>query len=568
MLFTSVIFCSYFLLITSFSHYLRIFPYKVAFAGATREFLVGYGLCEDDDAAVNELAEKLRQACLPLVKLPTGGQNGGPSSHSSSAPTLRKLEDPVTWMDVKDAGAEAAAALEAPARRGVAIMMGQQLMANTSEGLPQQKELRLTNARKSKLAAQQQREQAMRTWQSDETKKEARAALEVRSLWSLPGACRSMLTRVSSSTIRPSRTIPFSSSTSSRLPPQQTNKQKKVYLEALEKSPRHSGDIILGDVTVMQPGTTSPLLDHAQLRIVTGRRYGLIGRNGIGKTTLLRKMATYELPGFPRTMKVFHVAQHVDTTHARVIDYVMAADLERERLLQQERILRPLAEGNKPVAPAGSTETSGSGAPPEGQAAAAEASPAPASSTEASAASITDPFGSAGPPTTAEEAAMRLQRVYERLNEMESYAAEARAAEILTGLQFSKDMHTQPVSSLSGGWRQRCGLAAALFVAPDLLLLDEPTNHLDFPAVLWLQEYLKTYKSTVVVVSHDRTFLDEVVTDVIFFANKTLTYYRGNYSTFVRVKEEQFQARLRAFEAQQMQRQHMQGGLGFGGVKK
>jgi ATP-binding cassette, subfamily F, member 3 len=114
------------------------------------------------------------------------------------------------------------------------------------------------------------------------------------------------------------------------------------------------------------------------------------------------------------------------------------------------------------------------------------------------------------------------QEIYQRLGIIGAHTAEARAAVILAGLQFTPEMQAAPVSALSGGWRMRVSLASALFIEPDLLLLDEPTNHLDLEAVLWLQEYLKGYKHTVLLVSHDRAFLNEVCTDVVQFADKTL----------------------------------------------
>eukprot|EP00624_Nannochloropsis_granulata_P006907 evm.model.NODE_539_length_7914_cov_27.290876.3 len=110
-------------------------------------------------------------------------------------------------------------------------------------------------------------------------------------------------------------------------------------------------------------------------------------------------------------------------------------------------------------------------------------------------------------------------------------------------------MQSSPTCDLSGGWRMRVALASALFIEPDLLLLDEPTNHLDLEAVLWLQEYLKTYKHTVLLVSHDRAFLNEVTTDIMDFKNKTLTYYRGNYDTFEAVRMEKIKNQRRLYNA-------------------
>lgn len=128
--------------------------------------------------------------------------------------------------------------------------------------------------------------------------------------------------------------------------------------------------------------------------------------------------------------------------------------------------------------------------------------------------------------------------MYERLALIGSDSAEARAAAILSGLRFTDSMQQSSTSKLSGGWLMRVALAAALFIEPDVLMLDEPTNHLDLEAVIWLQNYLLQYPHTILLVSHDRTFLNEVCTDVILFKDLKLTYYRGNFDNYEKTRAE------------------------------
>lgn len=283
-------------------------------------------------------------------------------------------------------------------------------------------------------------------------------------------------------------------------------------------------DILVNPVSLsLDNGQT--ILDDAELRIVYRRRYGMIGRNGIGKTTLLKAIASLSLPGFPQHHRVLHVRQELPVSgeDCSVLQTVLDSDVERTSLLNEEQTL--LAKLNE------------QGIEKDKVKAAAD-----------------DAKG------TSEETLAdldRLENIYARLSVIGADKAHGRAASILSGLQFTPQMQASPTSSLSGGWRVRLALAAALFIEPDVLLLDEPTNHLDLEAVLWLQMYLLTYRHTIMIVSHDRTFLNVVCTDVVHFKDYKLTYYRGNYDTFVKTLDESTKNTMRVYQAYQDKRAHI-----------
>ena len=287
-------------------------------------------------------------------------------------------------------------------------------------------------------------------------------------------------------------------------------------------------DIHVSNFTITYGG--SVLLDGADLRLVRGRRYGLVGRNGVGKTTLLKHMAAFDIEGFPRHHRVLHVKQEVKSSGQSVLDVVLDADVERRQLLAREKEILALQEGTGP------------------------------DGTDSSSSSSSSSNGGGGVESQAQAQALaqELQAVYLRMEAIGCATAEARAASILSGLRFTESMQHCPTDSLSGGWRMRVALAGALFIEPDLLMLDEPTNHLDLEAVLWLEDYLQTYPHTVLLVSHDRAFLNDVCSDVILFKDLKLTYYRGNYDAFESTRKEQQLVQQRQHEAQMVKVQHMQ----------
>ncbi|XP_034773357.2 ATP-binding cassette sub-family F member 1-like isoform X2 [Acipenser ruthenus] len=219
------------------------------------------------------------------------------------------------------------------------------------------------------------------------------------------------------------------------------------------------------------------LFINADLLIVAGRRYGLVGPNGKGKTTLLKHIANRAL-NIPPNIDVLLCEQEVIADDTPAVLAVLKADTKRAKLLEEEKQLQSLLERGE------------------------------------------------------DSAADRLEKVYEELRAIGAAAAEAKARRILAGLSFTPEMQNRPTKKFSGGWRMRVSLARALFMEPTLLMLDEPTNHLDLNAVIWLNNYLQGWKKTLLIVSHDQGFLDDVCTDIIHLDYQKLFYYRGNYLTF------------------------------------
>lgn len=253
------------------------------------------------------------------------------------------------------------------------------------------------------------------------------------------------------------------------------------------------------------------LLDDATLNIVTGRRVGVIGRNGCGKSTLMRAIARKELP-VPDNMDIVYVEQEIAGSEKTPLQVVLESDLARQSLLDEEIELTEMLN---------ECELNG-----------------------------TEPS-----PRLAE----RLTEVYSALGDMDADRAKARAASILDGLGFSEHaMSNQTVNEFSGGWRMRISLAAALFLSPKLLLLDEPSNHLDAMTVIWLGDYLTRWPHTIVCVSHDRAFLNEICTDIIHVKDQKLHQYSGNYDDFDRARRDRLKELERAAESQDMKRAHIQ----------
>ena len=255
--------------------------------------------------------------------------------------------------------------------------------------------------------------------------------------------------------------------------------------------------IVLSDVTLRRG--PQKLLSDVSISVHPGYKVGLTGANGTGKSSLFA-MLRNELGhdegtvSIPPNWVVAHVAQETPATEIRALDYALQGDTEYVSLHSQLE--------------------------------------------------------------TAEGA--HLGELHARLDAIDGYTTESRAATLLHGLGFSQDQINNPVNSFSGGWRMRLNLAQALMCRSDLLLLDEPTNHLDLDAVIWLQSWLINYQGTLLLISHDREFLDTVVRYVAHIEHAKLTMYTGNYTAFEKIRAERLAQQQSAYEKQQREKAHMQ----------
>ncbi|MGB2329675.1 MAG: ABC-F family ATP-binding cassette domain-containing protein [Pseudomonadales bacterium] len=247
----------------------------------------------------------------------------------------------------------------------------------------------------------------------------------------------------------------------------------------------------------------SLLIDQVSLTIYAGQKVGLIGANGIGKTSLF-KLILGELDSdqgqidLSRGLRIAHMAQELPAETTPAIDYVLSGDVELSRVQQQL--------------------------------------------TEAQNAEQYD----------------RIGKLFEQVTDLDGFSARARAAQLMVGLGFETSTFEEPLAHFSGGWRVRLNLARTLMKPSDLLLLDEPTNHLDLDAIFWLAGWIQNYQGTLLLISHDREFLDDCVNCIAHMSNQNITLYSGNYSGFETLRAEQLKDQARQFEKQQSSIKHME----------
>lgn len=254
-------------------------------------------------------------------------------------------------------------------------------------------------------------------------------------------------------------------------------------------------------ITLLRGGDV--LFEDSDLQVFPGHRVGLVGRNGCGKSSLFALLRG-ELSAdsgnihLPADWRIASVAQDTPALDKSAIDYVMDGDAEFRQL--EAQLTKAEADNN-------------------GEA---------------------------------------IAHCHDKLAAIGAYDIQPRTASLMAGLGFTQQQLQQPVKAFSGGWRMRLNLAQVLIARADLMLLDEPTNHLDVDAIFWLESWLKQYDGTLLLISHDRDFLDSVTTDIIHIEHKKLNSYRGNYSQFERQRAEHMAQQQSEYEKAQVMRQHLQ----------
>ena len=245
------------------------------------------------------------------------------------------------------------------------------------------------------------------------------------------------------------------------------------------------------------------LLDNASATINPGQKIGLVGKNGCGKTTLL-SLLKGELQAeagnvtYPSTWSMAWVNQETPALDVPAIDYVIDGDREYRQLEQRLQKANEINDGHA------------------------------------------------------------IALIHGQLDAINAWTIQSRAATLLNGLGFSQQQLNEPVKSFSGGWRMRLNLAQALICRSDLLLLDEPTNHLDLDAVIWLEKWLKSYTGTLILISHDRDFLDPIVDKILHIEQEKIFEYSGNYSSFEMQRATKLAQQQALFENQQAKIAHLQ----------